>query len=250
MGLPQNGERYQIISLMKFLVEIEDHFFQLISGHLPTPKSLHARVHPIRIKKVLSVFGDTLFRGSPLKEITLHPQFDKWKLVQFYFGLTSTQKKLYRFLTQCFRWNTLNFVSMNMENYVVDKAEFLMNFITLQQRKMVRMEYRFTSEYPVISDHTLKVIGRDLKWLLETDRLSETRFRTLQQNRGLLFMIHMALQFANVGGRCGVDQPPSSADYRQAIFWYVINIFRHTLLDSHDTSILCAAAYGPLVKSR
>ena len=227
IGIPQNGERYQITSLMKFLVEIEDHFFHLISGHFPTPKSLHLTVHPIRVKRVMLAFWNNFFRGSALKEITVHPDFDKWKLLRTYLGLSAKQKKLYRFLTQCFLWNTLNFVSLNMENYVVDKAEALISIITVQQRKMLKMELLFKSDYPVISDHTVKVIGRDFQWLLEMDRLSQMRFRELQQNRGLLLMMNLALQFANVGGRCGVDQPPSSANYRQAIFWYVINIFRH-----------------------
>ena len=88
-------------------------------------------------------------------------------------------------------------------------------------------DHRFTSEYPPISDHTVKVIGRDFKWLLETDRLSEMRFRDLQQNRGLLLIMNMDLHLANVGGRCGVDEPLPSANYWQAVFWYVINIFRH-----------------------
>ena len=227
VGIPLSGERYQITSLMKFLVEIEDHFFHLISGQYPTPKSLHSRVHPIRIQKVMLVFWNNFFRGSALTEFARHPDFDKWKLFRTYLGLSAKQKKLYRFLTQCFLWNTLNFVSLNMENYVVDKAEFLSSIITFQQRKMVKMEVRFTSDYPVISDHTVTVIGQDFQWLLQTDRLSQMRFRELQQNRGLLLMMNMALQFANVGGRCAVDQPPSTANYRQAIFWYVINIFRH-----------------------
>ena len=252
IGIPQSGERYQITSLMKMLVEIEDYFFRLISGHFPTPKSLHSIVHPIRLKKIVSVFWNTFFQGSPLKEFDCHPHFDKWKHALMVFRLTWKQKKLYLFLTKCFRWNTLNFVSMNMENYVVDKVEILSSIITFQQRKMVKMEVRFTSEYPVISDFTVKVIGRDFQWLLATDRLSQMRFRELQQNRGLLLMMNMALQFANAGGRCAVDQPPSSANYRQAIFWYVINIFRHASysLASHDPSLSFDVVYGRLVTSR
>ena len=233
VGLPPNGKQYEITSLMKILVEAEDQFFKLISGKIPIPKSLHAAIPPIKIKMVMYVFWNNFFRDSSLKEISPSTQFDKWTIVRYYFGLSSEQKKSWRFLAQCFAWNALNFVLLNMEHsqnsqqYVVDKAEFIWSIPKVPRRKIIKLEVQFTSKYTVISDHTLKAIGHDFELLLKTNRLSQMTFRELQQNRGLLLMMHMLLQFANVGGRCGVDRPPLSAKYRQAIFWYVINIFRH-----------------------
>ena len=186
------------------------------------------------------------------------PHLGDWKLVRFYLGLSPEQRKLGRFRGEYFSWNTLNFVSLNMADYVVDEAESLMKVFTLNDRKMIKMEWRFTSEYPVITDDTLAIIGRDLKWLFETDRLSQMTFRELQQNRGLLLIMNMALEFGNVGGRCGVDQPPPSANYQQAIFWYVL--FRHAafLRFSRDLCDLCSSIWpagqksmiiGPYTKS-
>ena len=237
MGIPQIGKQYEITSLMKSLVEVEDHFFQLIAGHFPTPKSLHSTVHPIRLKRVMLTFWNDFFRGSALKEIVHHPHLADWKLLRFIWDSNPEQRKLGRFRGEYFSWNTLNFVSLNMADYVVDEAELFMKVFTLNQRKMIKIEWRFTSEYPVITDDTLAIIGRDLKWLFETDRLSQMTFRELQQNRGLLLIMNMALEFGNVGGRCGVDQPPSSANYRQAIFWYVM--IRHAIFLRRLSIHLC-----------
>lgn len=90
-GIPVNGKEYEINSLMKMLVELEDRFFQLISGYVPIPKHMHSTVHPIKMKKVMHVFWNDFFRGSVLKEITFHTHPDKveryfrnhWFLIMF-----------------------------------------------------------------------------------------------------------------------------------------------------------------------
>lgn len=76
----------------------------------------------------------------------------------------------------------------------------------------------------VVSDRTLRTIDRDFGWLLETDKLNEMTFSDLQGRQGVILMINMLLHFANVGGRCGVEEPQASANYRQSVFWYANNI--------------------------
>lgn len=84
VGIPLKSKQHVINMLMKLLVDFEDHFFHLLSGQMPTPKSMHTTwfrlTPPIKIKKVMHIFWDNFFRSSALKEISYHPRllFDKW----------------------------------------------------------------------------------------------------------------------------------------------------------------------------
>lgn len=86
-----------------------------------------------------------------------------------------------------------------MTSNVVQKAEFLLSILNAHQQKMVKVELRFTAKYSVLSSTTLQNINRDLMWLLKTERLSYMTFSELQQHRGILLLMSMILQFANVG---------------------------------------------------
>lgn len=80
---------------------------------------------------------------------------------------------------------------------------------------MLKLEFRF--DKIVISDQRLRGIDRDFGYLLYRDKIGTMTFQDLQENKGINLMISMLIHFANVKGRCGVEEPVS-ANYRQSIF--------------------------------
>ena len=155
---------------------------------------------------------------------------------------------MFHFLHFC--WNTPNAVALSLEDQqeFVENAKIKRTMLDFNGQNMLKIEIQFDKK--VISDRWIRAIDRDFGSLLQTDTLSQMTFADLQENRGINLMMNMLLHFENVKGRCGVEEPAATANYRQSIFWYEITYSLCIITIIRECAWTNLTAFGQQIRNR